>query len=144
MKEAQTFKNHVRWYPPFHFILAPLMLINLIYWAVRLYQEPGWDKLMLVVLGVALIMLMLISRLFALTNQDRLIRLEERLRYERLLSPELAEKAAALRTHQMIALRFASDEELAGLVERTLAGEFSSQKEIKMSVTDWRADYHRV
>ena len=144
MKEAQNFKNHVRWYPPFHFVLAPLMLINLIYWAVRLFQEPGWDKGMLVVLAIALILLMLIARQFALTNQDRLIKLEERLRYERLLSPELAEKAAGLRTHQMIALRFASDEELAGLVERTIGGEFASQKEIKMAVTNWRGDYHRV
>lgn len=144
MKEAQNYRNHVRWFPPFHFVLAPLMAANLIYWAVRLYQEPGWDHAALVILGVSLIFLMLIARLFALKNQDRIIRLEESLRYSRLLTPELKERAGDLRLSQIIALRFASDEELPSLLERTLSGELKTQKDIKLAVKDWRADHHRV
>lgn len=144
MKEAQNYRNHVRWFPPFHFVLAPLMAANLIYWAVRLYQEPGWDHAALVILSVSLIFLMLIARLFALKNQDRIIRLEESLRYSRLLTPELKERAGDLRLSQIIALRFASDEELPSLLERTLSGELKTQKDIKLAVKDWRADHHRV
>lgn len=144
MKEPQTYKNHVRWFPPFHFILTPLLLINLIYWIVRMFQAPGWDYAALILLGVSLILLSLVSRLFAVKNQDRIIRLEETLRYSRVLSPELAARATGLRLGQIIALRFASDEELPGLVERTLNGEFKKQNDIKLAVTGWRADHHRV
>jgi hypothetical protein len=144
MAETQNYKNHTRWYPPFHFVLAPLMLANLVYWIVRFYQNPGWDNGELVILGAALILLMFVARLFALRCQDRLVRLEERIRYEKLLSPDMAAKASDLRVGQIIALRFASDEELPGLIERTLNGEFGSQKEIKLAVKNWRPDYFRV
>lgn len=144
MKEAQNYKNHVRWYPPFHFVLAPLMTVNLVFWAVRLYQQPGWDHAALVLLGVTLIILMLVGRLFALKNQDRIVRLEESIRYSKLLPPDLASRATGLDLQQVIALRFASDDELASLVERTLNGEFATQKDIKLAVKDWRADHFRV
>ncbi len=142
--DEQNYNNHVRWYPPFHFVLAPIMLANLIFWIVRFYQRPGWDRGALVVLAIALIMLTFITRLFSLRCQDRLIRLEERLRYDRLLDPETAAKASNLNVSKIIALRFASDEELPGLVERVLAGELESQKDIKLQVKNWRADYFRV
>ncbi|MCO6511564.1 MAG: hypothetical protein J5I65_12300 [Aridibacter famidurans] len=144
MKEAQNYRNHVRWFPPFHFVLAPLMAANLIFWAVRLYKEPSWDHAALLILGVSLILLMLIARLFALKNQDRVIRLEESIRYSRLLPEELVIRAAELDLQMVIALRFASDEELPSLLERTLSGELKTQKDIKLAVTDWRADHHRV
>lgn len=144
MKEAQNYKNHVRWYPPFHFVLTPLFAINLIYWAVRLYQEPGWDHAALVLLGISLIVLMLVARLFALKNQDRIVRLEESIRYSQILPSDLAPRAAALDLQQVIALRFASDDELPSLVERTLNGEFATANDIKLAVKDWRADHHRV
>ncbi|HUF05306.1 MAG TPA: DUF6526 family protein [Aridibacter sp.] len=144
MKEAQNYRNHVRRYPPFHFVLTPLMAVNLIYWAVRLYQEPGWDHAALVVLAISLIILMLVARLFALKNQDRIVRLEESVRYSRLLPGDLLARASGLDLQQVIALRFASDDELASLVERTLDGEFATQNDVKLAVTDWRADHHRV
>ena len=144
MDNPQTYANHVRWYPPFHFVLAPLMLANLIYWIVRFYQNPGWDNGALVVLAIALILMMFISRLFALRCQDRIIRLEERLRFQTVLDPETAAKAGGLRVGQIIALRFASDEELPELVKRVLNGELVSQKEIKLAVKNWRADNFRV
>lgn len=144
MEKTQNYKNHVRWFPPFHFVLAPVALVLVIYWAVRLYQSPSFDQAALLLFGIALFMAVFISRLFALKNQDRIIRLEEAVRYSRLLTPELAEKASGLNLQQIIALRFASDEELAGLVERTVNGDLAAQKEIKLAVKDWRADFHRV
>ncbi|REJ78972.1 MAG: hypothetical protein DWQ47_05880 [Acidobacteria bacterium] len=144
MEKTQNYKNHVRWFPPFHFVLAPVALVLVIYWAVRLYQSPSFDQAALLLFGIALFMAVFISRLFALKNQDRIIRLEEAIRYSRLLTPELAEKASGLNLQQIIALRFASDEELAGLVERTVNGDLAAQKEIKLAVKDWRADFHRV
>jgi hypothetical protein len=93
---------------------------------------------------LALILLALASRLQALKAQDRVIRLEERLRYREVLSPELVKRADGLRTGQIISLRFAPDDELAGLVERTLNGEFAKTKEIKMAIKNWRGDHLRV
>lgn len=144
MAETQTYDNHVRWRPWYHFVLGPLMLVNFIFWCVRMYQEPNWDHGWMIVLSAGLVMLTLLARTQVLTVQDRLIRLEERLRYKEVLPPELAERAMNLRTSQYVALRFAGDDELAGLVERTLDGELSEQKEIKTSVSDWRGDYLRA
>ena len=144
MSESQNFSNHTRWLPPFHFFLAPLMLVNLIYSAVRLFQDPSLDRGMFVVLAVGLVTLTLLSRIQTLTVQDRIIRLEERLRYQKVLPPELAERAMALNTSQIVGLRFASDGELSDLVEKTLNGQLSKQKDIKLAIKDWRADLLRA
>lgn len=144
MADTQTYENHVRWLPPFHYFLTPLILINLIFWIVRMVQVPNWDHGWMIVLSIGLVALTLLARTQALTAQDRVIRLEERLRYREVLDPELAEKAQKLRTGDMIALRFASDEELPGLVEKTLNGEFEKPKDIKLAVKNWRGDYLRV
>lgn len=84
------------------------------------------------------------TRLFPLAVQDRLIRLEERLRLESVLDEDMWHRIPELTTSQLIGLRFASDDELPGLVERTLNGEFSSRKAIKQAVRDWRPDHERV
>ena len=144
MSESQNFSNHTTWLPPFHFFLAPLMLVNLIYSAVRLFQDPSLDRGMFVVLAVGLVTLTLLSRIQTLTVQDRIIRLEERLRYQKVLPPELAERAMALNTSQIVGLRFASDGELSDLVEKTLNGQLSKQKDIKLAIKDWRADLLRA
>jgi hypothetical protein len=144
MQETQNYSNHVRWYPLVHFILTPILIFNLIWQSVRLYQEPNWDRAENVLVAFALILLSLAARLQALRAQDRVIRLEESLRYRTILSPELYERAISLRTGQIIALRFASDAELPDLVARTLKGEFNTSKEIKLAVKNWRGDYLRV
>ncbi len=144
MAEQQTYANHTRYFPLFHFVVIPLLLLNLIYQAVRLYQEPSWDRGIWVVLCVVFILIALVARLMALKVQDRVIRLEERLRYHRLLGSDLAGKSENLAVGQIIALRFASDEELPGLVERTLNGEFASPKDIKLAIQSWRGDHLRV
>jgi hypothetical protein len=144
MQETQNYKNHVRWYPLVHFILTPILFFNLIWQSVQLYQEPSWDRAETLLMAVAFIMLSVAARLQALRAQDRVIRLEEIIRYKTVLPAALLEKTSNLKTGQMIALRFAPDAELTDLVGRTLNGELQSSKEIKLAVKNWRGDYLRV
>lgn len=144
MADTQNYSNHVRWFPLFHFVVMPLLLLNFLSHLVRLFMAPSWSLGFWTLLGITLILLALASRLMAIKAQDRIIRLEEKLRYRELLSPELAERAKGLHIGQIIALRFASDDELPGLIERTLNGEFAKPKEIKQAIKNWRGDYLRV
>lgn len=148
MPNQQNFSNHVRWFPLFHFVVIPLLVLNLLSHIVRLYlAEPNSGRKTLAfwtLLSFTFILMALAARLQALTVQNRVIRLEEKLRYKTLLSPELAAQAEGLSLGQIIALRFASDAELPSLVERTLNGEFATPKEIKKAVKDWRADHLRA
>src|SRR5437868_15466574 len=144
MSAEQNYSNHTRWYPLFHFVVVPLLLINLLSHLVRYFMAPSWTLFFWVLLSVTLILLALASRLMALKAQDRVIRLEEQLRHQQVLSDELLARATGLTVGQIIALRFAPDAELPRLVERTLSGDFAKNNEIKMAIKDWRADYHRV
>jgi len=144
MQETQNYQNHVRWYPLVHFFLTPVLTFNLIWQIVRLYQEPNWDRAESLLLAIALIALSFAARLQALKAQDRVIRLEEYLRYKEILPADLAAQAMKLKIGQIIALRFASDEELPELVRQTLRGEFKNSKAIKLAVKNWRGDYLRV
>lgn len=142
--EQQTYANHTRWFPLVHFVVMPLLILNFLYQAVRLYQEPGIDRAVWVVLCIVFLLVSLAARLQALTVQDRVIRLEERLRYKEILSPELAKKAAELPTGRMIALRFAPDEELPHLISQVLDGKLNTGREIKQAIKNWRGDYLRT
>ena len=140
----QNYKNHRRFHAPFHFVLAPLLLVYLVYTIVRIAQEPSIDRAAMILLALVLFGILGLSRTNALRVQDRVIRLEEQLRYTRVLSADLAANAANLPINQIIALRFASDEELPQLIERALQNQFSKPIEIKRSVQNWRADDLRV
>ena len=151
MPETQNFKNHGRFDPPFHFIAAPILLINLIACivitiAIALHPH-GTNMLLLhiwlVVVSFALLVVATNSRVKDLKLQDRLIRLEERLRYAALLSQADLAASEALTLRQIVALRFASDAELPALLKRALAEKLES-KQIKQSIVNWRADNHRV
>ncbi|PYS98935.1 MAG: hypothetical protein DMF63_12725 [Acidobacteria bacterium] len=144
MPEQQTYGNHVRYFPLFHFVLTPLLALNFIYQAVRLYQEPSLDRAVFTILSLGFVGMILAARLQALKAQDRVIRLEERLRYRELLPPDLAGRASDLSFGQIVALRFAHDDELADLLRRTCDGEFAASKDIKLAIKNWRGDYHRV
>jgi hypothetical protein len=144
MTETQNYKNHARLYPLVHFFLTPILLFNLIWQSVRLYQEPNWDRAENLLLAIALIALSLAARLQALRAQDRVIRIEERLRYQTVLPADLRERAAQLPTGKMIALRFAPDSELPDLTRRVLNNEFQNNKEIKQAIRNWRGDHLRV
>ncbi|MDT4953379.1 MAG: hypothetical protein QOJ02_1517 [Acidobacteriota bacterium] len=140
----QIYENHTRWHPPFHFFLMPLFLLNFIFAAVQLYRFRDLDHAWLLVLAVGLFALTALARMNALRVQDRLIRLEERMRYGQVLPQPLAQSAVALPLGQIVALRFASDEELPALVQQVLDGKLTKGDEIKRAVGHWRADTLRV
>ncbi|MDQ3132941.1 MAG: DUF6526 family protein [Acidobacteriota bacterium] len=144
MDKTQNFQNHVRWYPLVHFVITPLLLLNLIWQIVWLSLERSWDRAENLLVAIALILISLGARLQALAAQNRVIRLEEYLRYKEILPADVAVRAMNLKTSQIIALRFASDEELPELVRRTVNGEFEDTKAIKLAVKNWRGDYLRV
>lgn len=144
----QSFANHTRIVPLYHFFLIGILTINLGWTIFRLFAPiPGTplpDRIWAVVVAAALGLLAYFARIFALRAQDRVIRLEERLRYETLLPAELKAGARELRRGQILALRFASDAELAGLVRAVLDKKLSEPKEIKKAIQSWRADYFRL
>lgn len=143
-KTPQTYANHARIHPPFHFFLAPgsiVLLILTIVNVVRHYRRL--DAWILILMGVLFFVAVFLIRLNPLRAQDRLIRLEERLRLQALLSAELGSRLDELTESQLIALRFASDNELPGLVAKVLADKMQS-KDIKKAIVTWRADTFRV
>ncbi len=143
-ENTQNYSNHVRWHPLYHFILFPILLIHFIWSIVRLYQSPDADHAEQLLLAFGLLLMLLIVRINPLRVQDRLIRLEERLRFHQLLPADLAARASALPESFIVALRFASDEELPELVRQTVDGKFSKPDEIKRGIKNWRGDYFRV
>lgn len=144
-RTAQSQANHTRWHPPFHFFLIPVLVMHLIWSGVRVWRSAEWATLEGLLLAAALVVMGFLTRINPLRAQDRLIRLEEQLRFQRVLSAELAAKAiGGLNEPQWVALRFASDGELAGLVEKVLAGSPSKPADIKASIKTWRGDHFRV
>jgi hypothetical protein len=142
--DPQNFENHTRWHPAFHFFILPVMLINF-FWAVVIFvKAPGWNAGWWIVISLALTMLTTFVRTYSLKVQDRLIRLEEKLRYQQVLSPALAQQTSNLTVGQTVALRFAADEELEKLVDSVLSGKFVKTKDIKRAIKQWRADNFRV
>ena len=140
----QNFSNHTRWHAPFHFFVLPVMLLN-VGWSVgRFFVHPSVDTAWLIILSIALASLMAFVRTYPLKAQDRVIRLEERIRYRELLPPEIANHAEALKTNQIVALRFAADDELEKLVRAVLSGELDQPKEIKRAIRNWRPDTFRI
>lgn len=142
--EPQNFENHTRWHPPFHFFVLPVMLINSV-WSILLFvKAPGRDSAWWIVVSLALAMLTLFVRTNSLKVQDRVIRLEEKLRYRQLLSPAVLQQTEALTERQIVALRFAGDDELEELISATLAGKFAKSTDIKRAIKHWRGDAFRV
>jgi hypothetical protein len=142
-KKAQTYANHVRWDPPFHFFALPVFLLLPVAGAVYFIWRPGLHSGLMFVVLVALAIVVVKSRLSMLRVQDRVIRLEERQRLAALLPEPLRARIPELTVGQLVGLRFASDTELPKLVERTLS-ENLSPADIKKAVQTWRPDYLRV
>ena len=143
MPKPQSYANHARFDPPFHFFVLPVVLITTIAIIVRAVRVPGLWNVWMVVVALAGAVAVVKSRLNALKVQDRVIRLEERLRLTAVLPEAMRPRVAELADGQLIGLRFASDAELPALVRRAL-DERLSRKQIKQAVTDWRPDYLRV
>jgi hypothetical protein len=142
-KKPQTLQNHTKLDPPFHFFLAPVGLLLLIGSIVQLVRDPGWMSAAHVVVMIWAVVAVFKIRIYALKVQDRVIRVEEKLRMEKLLPESLKSRVYELTEQQFIALRFASDGELPTLVEKTLKDHLAP-KAIKQSIQNWRPDYWRV
>jgi hypothetical protein len=146
MPTPQNLKNHTRFNPPFHFFILPMLLLNLIFSIyVTIHHWPEHRVLFLwwIVMSIVLFMIAGISRSQTLRAQDRIIRLEERIRLAALLPAEDRAHINELSVQQLIALRFASDDELPGLARKTLTQNLEP-KAIKQSIVNWRGDYYRV
>ncbi len=143
-EEVQSYKNHARFHPPFHYVLAPIVLIHFVWTAKVFFNSANWYTGEQLMLAVGFVVMAVLTRTCALQAQNRTIRLEERMRFERILPSELATKASDLPVGQIVALRFASDAELTGLVGQVLGGKLTTQKEIKEAIVNWRPDHCRV
>ncbi len=147
-RKPQNLQNHAKFDPPFHFFLAPVALLILVAAVIKAIHN-GFDgdhivySIELILGGLWALVLTFKVRLYSLKVQDRVIRLEERVRLEKLLPEKLKSRIYELTEQQLIALRFASDGELPTLVEKTLAGNLKP-KEIKQAIQSWRPDYWRV
>ncbi len=141
--EPQTLANHRRFVPGYHFVASILLLLNLIWWVIQCFRAFSVGTVIALLTAIALILVWFYSRIFALAVQDRVIRLEERLRLVRLLPEDLQGQIESFSPGQLIGLRFASDEELPDLARLALE-EGLDREEIKKKVSSWRADHLRA
>lgn len=141
----QNFSNHTKFVPAFHFFVLPVLVLG-VGWAIYRWKLALWsvDGAVWVLTSVALLVGFLTARLFALTVQDRLIRLEERLRFERLLPTDLQGRFGEFERGQLVSLRFASDAELPALARKVLDEKIKERKFIKQQIKNWRADHLRA
>jgi hypothetical protein len=141
----QTFANHGRLVPLYHFFAVPVFVANLLWSLYRLWRlEFSFVGIFGVILAAALLVLAFEARLFALAVQDRVIRLEERLRYERMLPADLQARCGELTINQIVALRFACDAELPVLTRKVLDEKLTKRKAIKQLIKTWKPDYQRA
>jgi hypothetical protein len=142
-KKPQNLQNHAKVDPAYHYFLLPVGLFLLLAAIYNVYQNPGASSIVHLVAGVWAVVAVLKIRVYSLKVQDRVIRLEERLRLQRILPEALSARTAELTEGQLIAIRFASDDEVPTLVEKCLAGHLAP-KAIKQTIQTWRPDYWRV
>jgi hypothetical protein len=144
MPQPQSFKNHARVVPAFHVGVFFPFVANLLWTGYRLTQGVNTDTVMAFIMAIAFLLLFFTVRVMVTTVQDRVIRLEMRLRLRGLLPADLQSQVDRLTHKQLVALRFASDAELSELVREVVAGKLTTPKDIKMRVKDWQADYLRA
>jgi hypothetical protein len=141
----QNIANHAKFVPAFHFFAVPVLITNFV-WSLFRLRTLGFSfaGIFGVLLAAALVVLVFLARLFALAVQDRVIRLEERLRYERVLPADLQSRSGELEISQIVSLRFASDAELPALMRKVLDEKLTNRKAIKQLVRNWKPDYLRA
>lgn len=143
-ESAQSYKSHKRWVPLFHFFALPVLIVNV---GVATWQwnqlrtgSSGWQ----VVVAVALLVAFFLARDMTLTAQNRVIRLEERMRLASLMPDDMRGRVNELRPGHLVGLRFASDDEVVALSKRCLDGELKTAGDVKKEIKSWRPDYLRV
>lgn len=140
----QSAAHHARYVPGYHFVAGSLVLLNLAWTLHRVVNRPNGDTYAALVVAIALLLLFWYTRAFPLAVQDRLIRLEERLRLARLMPPEMLQRCDDLTPSQLIALRFASDAELPQLATKVINDGITDRAQIKALIREWRPDHLRV
>lgn len=143
-KKPQTLENHAKFVPIYHMVAMPILLVNLIWSLYQLIGGISWPAVLQALVAFALIVVALMARVFTLTVQDRVIRLEMRLRLERLIPREQHANIDRLTVNQFVSLRFASDEELPTLFTSVLDGNLDDRKAIKKMIKNWTGDYLRA
>lgn len=141
---TQTYATHAKYVPAFHYVAVPILMGNVIVHAVGVARGPSLGAVWSLLVAVAILIALFLARVFALQAQDRVIRLEERLRMRELLPADLQPRIPEFTRDQIIALRFASDEELPALAARVLRENLQKRAEIKKLITSWRADLHQL
>ncbi len=141
----QSFQSHAKWVPPFHFFVLPVLLINFgfqIYWCVK----PGFtiSGVVSVLFAAAVVTGFVMCRVMAMKVQDRLIRIEERIRLERILPADMHARIGEFTIDQLVALRFASNAELPELARKVLDEKLNDRKVIKQMIKTWRPDFARA
>ncbi len=140
----QSFENHAKIVPGYHYFVFGVLALNLLWALYRLVVAPGIGTAIAVLLALALAAIAFYALIFALAVQDRVIRLEMRLRLRELLPADLVPRIGELKRGQFVALRFASDAELPDLVREVLAGRLTAPKDIKRAIKSWQADHLRA
>jgi hypothetical protein len=144
-EKPQNLANHVRVVPPFHMFVLPVLMVNVV-WSIYLLVKAGisFQSVFGVLMALALFLLGLFARLFVLTVQDRVIRLEMRMRLAQILPVDLRPRIAEFTPAQLVSLRFASDAELPALARKVLDDKMTNRKAIKQLIKDWQGDYLRA
>lgn len=141
---GQNFKNHARFVAAYHFVAGPIFLVNAGWALYGLTGGISFDAVLNALVAVALVILFLFARVFALKAQDRVIRLETQLRMGELLPDDLRSRINDFTVPQLVGLRFAGDAELPNLARKVLDENVTNVTEVKKLITDWRGDYYRV
>lgn len=143
-QSTQSYSSHRRYIPSYHFFVLPVLALNIFAALARLNKFRTPYKVWEVLVAVALAILAFEARSMAVRAQDRSIRIEERNRLAALLPEDVRGRIDELTKGQLIGIRFASDDEVPGLVQRCLDGELMTANQVKKAVTNWRPDLHRV
>lgn len=143
-ERPQSYESHAKTVPGYHIGATVLVVLPTAYFVVLAVTDLSLERVAFAAFCVGVVVLGLFARLFPLGVQDRVIRLEERLRMEKLLPDELKPRIEEISTDQLVGLRFASDDELEGLVRKALDGELRDRKAIKQAVRGWRPDHQRI
>lgn len=144
--QTQSFANHRRFFPLYHYFALPILCLNIVMTVVYAYRHPGtwrWN-IWQIIMSVAVVVAVVVLRSSAIIVQNRVIRLEQRLRLAALLPERLRARVPELSVSQLVGLRFASDAELPALVERCLSGDLKGAEDVKRAITTWQPDYLRA
>jgi len=143
-EKAQNFENHTKRVPAFHFVVLPILIFNVVWCIERVIRQHTFGTVVSLLVAIALLLLAFNARIFALTVQNRIIRLEMQLRLQQVLPQDLKPRIPEFTLAQLVSLRFASDAELPELARKVLDEKLNDRKAIKKLIRNWQPDYLRA